>query len=126
MKTRYIFAAAAAAVVGLAAPHANEARATTPALSSYNLPQEPDGKAVYLKECKQCHGVLGAPTKTALRKYDKIPDFTQAAFFKEHPDKELLDAVTNGKGADMKSFSDRLEKDEIQAVLAYVKTLAKG
>lgn len=125
MRSKYIFAAAGAVLAGLAVPRVNEARPVALALASYKLPQEPDGKGIYLKECKQCHGVIGAPTKTALQKYEKIPDLSKADFFKDHPDKELLDAITNGKGRDMKSFSDRLEKEEIHAVLEYVKTLGK-
>ena len=84
-----------------------------------------DGKELYLKSCKECHGVLGAPTKAAQRKYDKIPDFTDPAFFKAKKHEELEESIVKGKGRDMKGFAEKLNKDEIKAVLAYVLTLDK-
>ena len=87
--------------------------------------QEAEGKEVYLKTCKECHGVLGAPTKASLRKYDKSPNFTDPAFFKTRTPAELTEAVEKGKGRDMKGFADKLSKEEIKAVMAYVHTLEK-
>ena len=88
--------------------------------------QEVDGKAVYLKSCKECHGVVGAPTKAAQRKYEKIATFTDPEFFKKHDHEDLIEAVTKGKGRDMKGFSEKLSKDEIKAVVVYIHTLAKA
>ena len=87
--------------------------------------QTVDGKEVYLQKCKECHGVIGAPTKASLRKYEKIPNFTDPEFFKAKKDADLLDAVEKGKGRDMKGFADKLSKDEIKAVVAYIHTLEK-
>ena len=87
--------------------------------------QEADGKAVYLKSCKECHGVIGTPTKASMRKYDKIPDFTKEEFFKGKKHEELIESIVKGKGRDMKGFSEKLSKDEIKAVMAYVHTLDK-
>ena len=87
--------------------------------------QEADGKAVYLKSCKDCHGVIGVPTKASMRKYDKIATFADPAFFKTRKDSELIEAVEKGKGRDMKGFADKLSKEEIKAVVAYVHTLEK-
>jgi len=84
-----------------------------------------DGKEIYLKSCKECHGVLGAPTKASLRKYDKIPDFTSPEFFKTKKHEELIEAVEKGKGRDMKGFAEKLNKEEIKAVVVYVHTLEK-
>ena len=87
--------------------------------------QEADGKAVYLKSCKECHGVIGTPTKASMRKYDKIATFADPAFFKTRTDAKLIEAVEKGKGRDMKGFADKLSKEEIKAVVAYVHTLEK-
>ena len=84
-----------------------------------------DGKEVYLKTCKECHGVLGAPTKASQRKYDKIPDFTVPDYFKSKKHEELIEAVVKGKGRDMKGFADKLSKEEIVAVVTYLHTLEK-
>ena len=87
--------------------------------------QEIDGKEVYLKSCKECHGVIGVPTKAALRKYEKIKNFTEPEFFKTRKESELLESVEKGKGRDMTGFADKLSKDEIKAVVAYIHTLEK-
>lgn len=87
--------------------------------------QEVDGKGVYLKSCKECHGVLGSPPKASLRKYEKIPNFADPEFYKTRTQAELLKAVDKGKGRDMKGFADKLSKEEINAVVAYVRTLEK-
>ena len=85
--------------------------------------QAVDGKAIYLKSCKECHGVLGAPTKASLRKYDKIANFTDSKFFTTRKDAEMLKAIEKGKGRDMKGFADKLSAEEMKAVLEYIHTL---
>lgn len=86
--------------------------------------QEADGKALYAKNCKQCHGVLGAPTKAARQQYKNIATFVDSAFFATHPHKEFISAITNGKG-DMLPFKDKLTAAEIEATVKYIHTLAK-
>lgn len=101
----------------------------TPRADATRLPvarrtvQAVDGKAIYLKSCKECHGVLGAPTKASLRKYDKIPNFTDSKFFTNRKDAEMLKAIEKGKGRDMKGFADKLSAEEMKAVLEYIHTL---
>jgi len=114
----------AAAAIGAIALAKQPAHATPPSLAR-EVVAAVDGKEVYLKTCKECHGVLGAPTKAALRKYDKIPNFTDPAFFKTRKHEDLLKAVVKGKGRDMKGFAEKLSKDEIDAVVAYIHTLEK-
>ena len=124
MRVRIILTAAVASGIGVVAmgrTAAHAAPAGTPAAR-----QAVDGKAVYLKSCKECHGVLGAPTKASLRKYDKIQNFTDPEFFKKKQDSELLEAVEKGKGRDMKGFGEKLSKDEIKAVVEYIHTLVKA
>jgi mono/diheme cytochrome c family protein len=87
--------------------------------------QEPDGKAIYLANCKQCHGVLGEPTKAATRKYDKIASFRSEAFFTSRSNDSLSAVVRNGAGRDMKPFKEKLSAAEIEAVVKYIHTLAK-
>lgn len=87
--------------------------------------QEADGKSLYLEHCKICHGVMGAPTKTALKKYDKMPDLSERAFFAKRSDDSLLVVLRKGAGRDMKSFSDKMSADELRAVATYIRTLGK-
>ena len=117
MNSRIVSAGLIAATVGAVVMYHN----TAPAAGVQGV----DGKEVYLKSCKECHGVLGAPTKAAKRKYEKIPDFTDPAFFKSKKKDELEDAVEKGKGRDMKGFSEKLNKEERKAVMTYVLTLEK-
>lgn len=123
MNTRLVTMGFTAVAVGAVIMFHSTAPAQTPYVSLTG--QEVDGKAIYLKSCKECHGVLGAPTKAAMRKYDKIPDFTKEEFFKAKKHEELIEAIEKGKGRDMKGFSEKLSKDEIKAVMVYVHTLAK-
>ena len=123
MNLRKIAIGISAVTVGALTLHHQTAQAK-PAVARDSW-QEVDGKAIYLKSCKECHGVLGAPTKASLRKYDKIPNFTDSAFFKKHEHSALLEAVEKGKGRDMKGFADKLSKAEIQAVVVYIHTLEK-
>ena len=94
-------------------------------LPSVAAAQGPDGKAIYAKSCKECHGAIGKPPKASLRKYDSIPDLTSADFAAKVDEKELLKAIREGKGRDMKGFKDKLSPEEIEAVTQYIRTLVK-
>jgi len=111
-------------VVGGIAVAKHEAHATQPGLAP-NAVVPIDGKEIYLKSCKECHGVLGTPTKAATRKYDKIATFADPKFFETRNDEALIKAVTKGKGRDMKGFSEKLSSEEIKAVVEYIHTLKK-
>ena len=123
MKIQHITIAITAVTVWAVALHRNNAHATVP--FSIVSEQAVDGKEIYLKNCKECHGVLGAPTKASLRKYEKIQNFTDSSFFTKRKDSELTEAIEKGKGRDMKGFSEKLSKEEIHAVMLYIHTLHK-
>ena len=123
MKIQHITMAIAAVTVWAVALNHNSAHATVPFTSVRE--QGVDGKEIYLKSCKECHGVLGAPTKASLRKYEKIQNFTDSSFFMKRKDSELTEAIEKGKGRDMKGFSEKLSKEEIHAVMLYIHTLVK-
>ena len=84
-----------------------------------------DGKAIYLKNCRQCHGATGQPSAQSKKKYPKIKDFTETDFFKMRSDDSLRVAVEKGAGRDMKGFGAKLSKEEIGAVVEYLHVLAK-
>ena len=123
MKIQHITMAITAVTVWAVALNHNSAHATVPFTSV--SAQAVDGKEIYLKSCKECHGVIGAPTKASLRKYEKIQNFTDSSFFTKRKDSELTEAIEKGKGRDMKGFSEKLTKEEIHAVMLYIHTLAK-
>ena len=84
------------------------------------------GKAVYEKSCMACHGSQGkgdGPTGKVL--VPPAADFTSAAS-KRKSDAELLRIIENGKPPTaMIAWKGVLSAQEIQQVLAYVKSLRK-
>ena len=123
MNNRLVTLGFTVVAVGAVVMYHNSAPAAAPVAVA--VVQAVDGKEVYLKTCKECHGVLGAPTKASQRKYDKIPDFTTPDYFKTKKQEELIEAVAKGKGRDMKGFAEKLNKEEITAVVTYLHTLEK-
>ncbi|MBI3790886.1 MAG: cytochrome c [Gemmatimonadetes bacterium] len=108
-----------------ASPARAHARSTRHTLVRPFSAQDADGKALYLKNCKQCHGVTGEPTKTAKRQYEKIASLNDAEFMKQLTTKVMLDVVRKGKG-EMKGFADKMTAAEMEAVVAYTQTLSKS
>jgi mono/diheme cytochrome c family protein len=85
--------------------------------------QAVDGKVVYDENCKKCHGVRGIPPVTMKKKFEKIATF-DAAFLEKRSDDSIVTILTKGKGEGMKSFKDKMTKDEMAAVAKYVHELA--
>ena len=94
-------------------------------MSAARAAQAPDGKEIYLANCKQCHGVIGSPTKSAQGKYEHIASFTDASFFAARTEDSVVTVLKNGKGRDMKSFKDKMSEAEMHAAAQYIRTLAK-
>jgi mono/diheme cytochrome c family protein len=115
LKLFAVAAIAAAAWIGSGATAAAEPRGPV---------QAPDGKSVYLDHCKTCHGVIGVPTKSAVSKYDSIPNFKTPGFFDARSQDSIVTILKKGKGKDMKSWSEKLTEPEMQAVAAYIRTFA--
>ena len=84
---------------------------------------DPDGRTLYLKNCRQCHGATGLPSSETKHKYSKIKALNDSAFLASMPDDSILAVIKHGAGKDMKSFGDRLNHEEMEAVLKYVRTL---
>lgn len=84
------------------------------------------GKVIYDKHCAACHGPQGrgdGPTGKVL--VPPAADFTSAASRKKS-DAQLLAIIENGKPPTaMTAWKGQLAAQEIQDVLAYVKTLRK-
>jgi len=87
--------------------------------------QQSDGKTIYLKNCRQCHGVTGVPSKQNVAKYPTIKTFADPGFFTGRNDDSLRTVVKNGAGKDMLGFAGKLSETEIAAVVEYLHVLAK-
>ncbi|MBI4501579.1 MAG: cytochrome c [Gemmatimonadetes bacterium] len=80
--------------------------------------QGPDGKALYDKNCKTCHGAQGAPP-AALAKKMKIPTI-DAAYLAKVSDDSILKVMTNGS-KNMKPMKDKLTEPELAAIGKHVR-----
>jgi mono/diheme cytochrome c family protein len=88
-----------------------------------------DGADVYAQNCAKCHGKDGAGHSKAGRML-KVKDLTDATYQKTFTDDQIAQDLKNGlKDADgkqrMNPFGDKLSDDDVKAVVAYVRTLAK-
>lgn len=84
-----------------------------------------DGKAIYLKKCKSCHGVSGAADTKLAQKHD-IESWKEPGWKGKWSLSKIKDIVNNGKsGTKMKAFKTKLTPEEIEAVSAYSRSLGK-
>ncbi len=76
-------------------------------------------------KCASCHGVDGkADTETG--KKAKLPDFTKADWQKGKTDAQIKSAIENGTkkdGNEMDPYKDKLSPEQIDGLVAYVRTL---
>lgn len=85
-----------------------------------------DGKTVYNTKCATCHGKDGTGNAklAAMLKVDAAAvDLTDAETAKK-TDQELVPIIMDGKDK-MPAFKGKLSKDEVSAVVAYIRTLQK-
>ena len=83
----------------------------------------------YAKYCASCHGKDGAGHTKAGRLV-KVKDLTDGAYQKSFTDADAVKALADGQTdkdghVQMKPLKDKLTGDEITALVAYVRTLAK-
>lgn len=99
----------------------------TPLFSSAEAPAKDAGvEKVYLKSCKNCHGVDGK-ADTKMGKKHEIDSFTDAAWQSRHTDDEIREAITNGvKDTKMKAYGKKLSAEQIDALVTYVRGFNPG
>ena len=93
------------------------------AASSPSSPLAVDGASVFGSKCSICHGKDGAGTPNWKSKGQ--PDLSSADWQKSHTDAQISETVKNGKGKYMPSFKAKLSDDEVNAVVAHVRSLKK-
>lgn len=79
-----------------------------------------DGAALYKTSCTTCHGANGAGD-TPAGKAMKVRDL-KAAEVQKQTDVELTKVISGGKGK-MPAYGKKMSTADIQAVIAYVRTL---
>ena len=92
---------------------------------------EPDAKTLRLwkAKCASCHGVDGKGATETGGKLG-VPDMTTAAWQQKAADAKLktsiLDGVIRpGKSEGMDPYRDKLEPEQVDALVAYVRSLGK-
>lgn len=80
-----------------------------------------DGAALYQsKGCAVCHGADGKGNA----QMKDIPNFTDAAWQKKTADGDMLKLIQNGKPP-MPAYKNQLTDDQINALVAYIRTFTK-
>jgi mono/diheme cytochrome c family protein len=79
-----------------------------------------DGAAIYKSKCATCHGADGAG-QTAVGKSMKLRDLRSAEVQKQ-TDVELTKVISGGKGK-MPAFGKQLTTADVEALVAYIRTL---
>jgi len=87
-----------------------------------------DGQALFNGKCSICHGKDGKG-QTKMGEKAGIKDLSDAKYQATFTDEQLLKMLKEGKKVDdkvkMKSYDTILSAEEMKAVVAYVRTLAK-
>jgi mono/diheme cytochrome c family protein len=108
-------------------PHFTAALAVTALFSLNALAADPDGKALYTKECGKCHGPDGkGQTKMGIKYQAK--DYTLAKTWEGLTDEKAVKAIKEGfKDKDGKVLMKptELTDAEAKAIMAYMKTFKK-
>jgi mono/diheme cytochrome c family protein len=81
-----------------------------------------DGAATFKAKCAMCHGPDGTG-QTSMGKTLKLRDLGSADVQKQ-TDADLKKIVNDGKGK-MPAYKAKLSADEVQAVVAFIRTLKK-
>ena len=85
-----------------------------------------EAKAIWDKQCKKCHAEDGSG-KTKLGEKLEIKDYTDPASLAEWSDEDLFNATKDGvDGSKMKGYGDKLSDEEINALVAYMRAMAKS
>ncbi len=84
-----------------------------------------DAASVWTKKCQGCHGADGK-AKTKMGEKHKIPDITTAEFQGKHSDDQILEIISNGvPNTKMPAWKEKLEAEEIKALVTFVRGLGK-
>jgi mono/diheme cytochrome c family protein len=85
---------------------------------------KPDGAALYNARCALCHGRDGRPTPAI--KHAKVPSFADPEWQKGRSDEALRKAIAEGSpGTLMRAFKSELRREEMEALLQYLRSLGK-
>lgn len=91
--------------------------------TSVSTAAEVDANKLFMTHCKTCHGVDGKPTD--LGQGLEAPDFTDATWQENITDEGIIEQVNNGTPEKMMPFKEKLNPDEIKALVPVVRGFGK-
>jgi mono/diheme cytochrome c family protein len=106
------------------APHATVAQASSTAAQSGGASAPADAAALFGRHCATCHGKDGR-AKTFKAKFNHARDLTDADWQAQASDERLFNSITAGRGKKMPAFAKKLSKEQIESLVAYVRSLKK-
>jgi cytochrome c6 len=82
---------------------------------------------VWTAKCKSCHGPDGR-AQTQMGKKEAIVDMSQPAWQQAQTDADIREAIAEGspRNKKMKPYKDKLTPQQIDALVAYIRTFKKG
>lgn len=84
------------------------------------------GRSIFMRNCSGCHGVDGRGAGRGAPVVEPPPrNLTDPAFHAQRTDEQLVFVLRNGKG-NMPPFGFILSDQQLQDVLAYLRTLPKA
>jgi mono/diheme cytochrome c family protein len=84
------------------------------------------GKAIYETKCVMCHGTEGKGDGPAGAMMNPKPSNFTSPESKKKPDADLLKTIESGRaGTPMPAWKGQLSPEQMQDVLAYVRTFGK-
>jgi cytochrome c oxidase cbb3-type subunit 3 len=86
---------------------------------SFPAADQPDGADLFKHKCSMCHGAEGKGYPQL-----KTPDFTDPKWQEGITDEQITETIKNGKkGTPMPPFAEKLKEEEIQALVAHIRSL---
>jgi mono/diheme cytochrome c family protein len=84
-----------------------------------------DGKKVYMKQCRMCHGDSGKGDGPMAPEGSMPADFTDAKWDHGSGDGEIFKIISDGVGKDspMKGFKSKLTAKEMWSLVHYLRSL---
>ncbi len=84
--------------------------------------QEAPAAALFQQDCARCHGADGKGTRS-----EHTPDFTSESVQRSLGNKDITDAIRNGKGnGQMPAWSGKLTDSEIDGLASYIRTFSSA